>query len=40
MTEKDSVRCLHLRNKNIWYLPITSIVDEKLFTDIKNKIGF
>ena len=40
MTEKDSVRCLHLRNKNIWYLPITPIVDEKLFTDIKNKIGF
>jgi len=39
MTEKDSVRCLHLKNKNIWYLPITTIVDKKLFTDIKNNIG-
>ena len=40
MTEKDSVRCLHLENKNLWYLPIMAIVDEKLFTDMKNKIGF
>ena len=39
MTEKDSVRCLHLKNKNMWYLPIVAIVDKKLFTDIKNKIG-
>jgi len=39
MTEKDAVRCLHLKNKNIWYLPIMAIVDKKLFTDIKNKIG-
>jgi tetraacyldisaccharide 4'-kinase len=39
MTEKDSVRCLHLKNKNMWYLPIAAIVDKKLFTDIKNKIG-
>jgi tetraacyldisaccharide 4'-kinase len=40
MTEKDSVRCLHLENKNLWYLPIMAIVDERLFTDMKNKIGF
>jgi len=39
MTEKDSVRCLDLKNKNIWYLPIMTIVDKKLFTDLRNKIG-
>jgi len=39
MTEKDAVRCLHLKHKNIWYLPIIAIVDKKIFTDMKNKIG-
>ncbi|MDG2252593.1 MAG: tetraacyldisaccharide 4'-kinase [Methylophilaceae bacterium] len=39
MTEKDAVRCLHLKNKNIWYLPIKAMVDTRLFVDIRNKIG-
>lgn len=39
MTEKDAVRCLHLKNKNIWYLPIKAIVDKKLFLNISKKIG-
>jgi len=39
MTEKDAVRCLDLKNKNLWYLSIDAIVDTKLYSDITKKLG-
>ncbi|HCK03485.1 MAG: tetraacyldisaccharide 4'-kinase [Methylophilales bacterium] len=39
MTEKDSVRCFNLNNKNLWYLSIKAVVDKNLLADITKKIG-
>jgi len=41
MTEKDAVRCLEMKNKNLWYLSIEANFEEtelaeKILTKIAN----
>ena len=42
MTEKDAVRCLDMKNKNLWYLSVEAKFEEKelaeqILTKIANK---
>ena len=42
MTEKDAVRCLEMKNKNLWYLSVEAKFEEKelaeqILTKIANK---
>ena len=42
MTEKDAVRCLDMKNKNLWYLSVEAKFEEKelaeqILTKISNK---
>ena len=40
MTEKDAVRCLEMKNKNLWYLSIEAkFEDENLADEILTKLS-
>ena len=38
MTEKDAVRCMDMKNKNLWYLSIEAEIKDEIFkTDLLSK---
>jgi tetraacyldisaccharide 4'-kinase len=39
MTEKDAVKCKVFAEPNWWYMPVDAVVDEALFTYIKNRLN-
>ena len=40
MTEKDAVRCLEMKNKNLWYLSVEAkFEDENLADEILTKLS-
>ena len=39
MTEKDAVRCMDMKNKNLWYLSIEAEIKDDIFkTELLTKL--